>query len=279
MVIEIGGGVGAITKYILAANPKKFYCIEYDKRLATILSKKFHQYENFSLINEDALRLNERELIKQAVSSDELSDAKIKIVANLPYNIGTELIFKWLGDVFQYHSFTLMLQKEVVERIIATEKQPKSYGVISLLVRFFCDATKLMDVPPSCFSPQPKVDSSVVKITPKHMLGPKFTDKHRAVTYQLPVSQRRVILQEFNIFKKVVKASFANRRKKILKSFCNNLNLEKQLAITIFKQADIDYNKRAENLTFEEYLALACQYAMIDNKIYAKTDPINLINP
>lgn len=154
-VLEIGPGIGNLTKEILANKPAKLCSIEIDKDLSPYHNKLLSIYKNYELIFDNALTIQETDLLPQP----------IKIIANLPYNISTELLFKWLSNITVFSDLTLMFQKEVAERIAASHGS-KKYGKMSVMVQLLCKVEYLFDVPKHFFSPTPKVDSAVIKITP-----------------------------------------------------------------------------------------------------------------
>jgi len=212
-VLEIGSGPGGLTNAILKANPKKLVSLEIDKEWYEILSQEYKIYDNFELVNKDALTVNEQELF---------GGEKIKIVANLPYNIGTALLIKWINNLNIFHDFTLLLQKEVVDRIVAKPKT-KSYGRLSVLVQSTCAVKKLFDLSPKSFTPQPKVISSLIAIVPKQN-----------------------VQVNIHTLSEITLLLFSQRRKKIRHAVANK-------SMPDF----VDLDKRAEELTVEEYVKLA----------------------
>ena len=153
-VIEIGPGVGTLTAQLLNA-AKKVVAIELDNDLIPILEGELGSHPNFTLIHNDALKVNINEVI-----GDEKS---VKLVANLPYYVTTPIIVKLLKEQYNFKSLTIMIQKEVAERMNA-EPNCKEYGSLSLLVQYYCKTKIIRKVPPSCFIPRPKVDSIVIRL-------------------------------------------------------------------------------------------------------------------
>ena len=153
-IIEIGPGVGTLTAQLLM-KAKKVTAIELDSDLIPILEKELGDNENFNLIHKDALKVDFNELI-----GDEKS---VKLVANLPYYVTTPIILKLLKDGYNFKSLTIMIQKEVAERINA-EPNCKEYGALSVLVQYYCDTSIIRTVPPTSFIPRPKVESIVIKL-------------------------------------------------------------------------------------------------------------------
>ena len=182
-IIEIGPGVGTLTKELLE-KAKAVYAIELDSDLIPILTEELRAYDNFTLIHKDALKVNFKELI-----GDEKS---VKVVANLPYYVTTPIISKLLTEDCNFKSLTIMIQKEVAERMDA-EPSCKEYGALSLLVQYYCDTEIVRKVSPSSFIPQPKVDSMVIRL-----------DK-------LP--EPRVKLKDEKLFFRIIRDSFNMRRK------------------------------------------------------------------
>jgi 16S rRNA (adenine1518-N6/adenine1519-N6)-dimethyltransferase len=222
-VLEIGPGPGSLTRSILGHHPKKLTVIEMDPRFLPLLEeiKSFHP--TLEIINADALKIDEAKIIQQK---------PFKIIANLPYNVGTELVFKWIENYgADIDLMILMLQKEVVERIVA-KPGSKKYGRLAVMVNFLCDTEYLFDVSPNSFTPPPKVTSSLVKIIPK---------------------KQKIKKEQIKKLSQVVAAAFNQRRKKIrssLKSIAPNIE-------EIFTKLNIDQNLRAEQLTIEQFLAIA----------------------
>lgn len=223
IVVEIGPGTGFLTHEILKHEPKKLISVEKDTHLFRGLQKTFNrEVDNgqIEILNEDALKINISELAKT-------EGEKVNIIANLPYNIGTTLVMNWLEWLDGLENVVVMLQKEVVDRICAVPNT-KDYGRISVLIQTLCDAEKLFDVRPECFSPRPKVMSSVVKIVPKDVKISKETMKK---------------------LDKICRFAFNQRRKKLSNAFKKT---EFESVLT-----DDLKEKRAEELTVEEYRKLA----------------------
>lgn len=221
-VLEIGPGPGGLTYSILKMDPKKLTSIEIDKDLYGILKMEFGGYKNFEVVDGDALKIDETEFF---------DSEKINVIANLPYNVGTTLLIKWLNNLQKFDSFTLLLQKEVVDRIVA-KPFSKDYGRLSILVQALCDAKKAFDVKPTCFLPPPKVISSVVHITPKKIATDVDINKLSYVTMTL----------------------FNQRRKKVKKVMEGLVACGKVDRSILTK---IDLEKRAEELSVEEFIDIA----------------------
>ncbi|MFY9554536.1 MAG: 16S rRNA (adenine(1518)-N(6)/adenine(1519)-N(6))-dimethyltransferase RsmA [Blastocatellia bacterium] len=241
IVIEIGPGTGALTG-MLVKQSGYVVAVEIDDRLVEGLRRSL-KAENLTVINADALGLDWTELISDAKTklyshrSGDTYSIRVRIVANLPYYISTPLIERLLSIRGQLFDMTLMLQKEVAARI-TTRPGNKDYGYLSVMVQYYCEATKLFDVPASAFTPVPKVESSVIRLT---------------VHVRPPVE----IEDETQLFA-VVRASFAQRRKTILnnlKAAAGVLNVTGSLEPAL-GAALIDPRRRAETLSLEEFVRL-----------------------
>lgn len=221
-ILEIGPGPGGLTYSILEKNPKKLLSIEIDSDCFNILKNEFSNYKNFEVINTDALKINEK---------DFFNSEKVDVIANLPYNIGTALLIKWLSNLSMFNSFTLLLQKEVVDRIVANPCC-KDYGRLSIIVQTFCEVKKAFDIKPTAFLPPPKVMSSVIHIVPK----------------------KEIIDVDFNKLSKITFLLFNQRRKKIRKVI-QSLVENKKLDKIILKSINLD--KRAEELSVTEFIFIS----------------------
>ena len=224
-VLEIGPGSGNLTTYILKQKPKKLYVVEKDDNLAILLKEKFDT--EIEIINDDILR----------VSEDKISDQKLSVFGNLPYNISTEILSRWIlnvGSNFWFESLVLMFQKEVADRIISEFNNSK-YGRLSILSSWKLNVKKIIDIKPQSFSPRPKIDSSLLLFTPKKnffkLKDPKNLEKITRIFF----SQRRKML------KKPFNQVFANGKK-------------------IAEKFGIDLNLRPQNLEPETYFKLVKEY-------------------
>ena len=210
-VLEIGPGSGNLTTYILKKNPKKLHVIEKDDDLALILREKFN--DEINIINDDILKISE----------NDVSNEKLTVFGNLPYNISTEILSKWivnLGKDFWFESLVLMFQKEVADRIIAQCNTSK-YGRLSILSNWKLNIKKIIDIKPESFSPRPKVDSSLLLFTPKLNFFEIKNPKNLEMITRIFFSQRRKML------KKPFNQVFKNA-KEISEKFNINLNLRPQ---------------------------------------------------
>ncbi len=224
-IIEIGPGTGNLTECILKKNPKKVIAIEKDNELANILKKRFKN--KLDIINDDILQINETKLSKE----------KVIVFGNLPYNISTEILIKWIiniENVFWFENLTLMFQKEVGDRIISSFNNSK-YGRLSILSNWKLEISKICDIKPSSFFPKPKIESSLLFFTPKKNYH-KFKDPKN--------------------LEKITRIFFNNRRKMIKKPFNQIFNGN----LKILEKLKINLNLRPQNLNFETYYKLTEEY-------------------
>ena len=232
-LIEIGPGHGALTEGLVNSGASVL-AVELDQELIPVLQHQFAAHENFRLLAADALKVDFCAEIAPATAA--------RVVANLPYNVSTPIIQHMLVQRNCLRELTVMLQREVVERMTATPGG-KEYGVLSVLVQFYCDAVHLFDVPPGAFRPIPKVWSSVVRLT----------------VHETPV----VTVQDETLFIELVKVLFAQRRKTIynnLRAGRVRLGLADEAAIeAVLMAAQLDPRRRGETLTLTEIAALADQ--------------------
>ena len=224
-ILEIGPGSGNLTTYLLKQNPKKIYVIEKDDDLALLLKEKFDN--EIEIINDDILKISE----------DKISNQKLVVFGNLPYNISTEILSKWIlniGSNFWFESLVLMFQKEVADRIIA-ESNTSKYGRLSILSNWKLNIKKIIDIKPTSFYPRPKIDSSLLLFTPKET---SFTFKD---TKNLEMLTR--------VF-------FSQRRKMLKKPFNQIFKNAKEVA----EKFSIDLNLRPQNLEPEMYFKLVKEF-------------------
>lgn len=225
-VIEIGPGVGTLTKELLD-RAKRVTSIEIDSKLIPILEQELSSYENFNLVHKDALKVDFSELIGEEKS--------VKVVANLPYYVTTPIIANLLKGDLNIKSITIMIQKEVAERINA-KPRTKDYGAFTLLAQYYCDSHIIRNVPPSCFIPSPKVDSIVIRL-----------DK---------LEQPRVKVLDEKLFFNIIRQSF-NMRRKTLWNGLKGLGVEREIQERAFENAGIEPGRRGETLSIEEFANLA----------------------
>jgi len=234
MVIEIGPGLGTLTKYLLE-KAGKVLCIELDTRMIKILEDRFSMYNNFEVINEDVLKVNLNEIIKENKRSGKIKN--VKVVANLPYYITTPIIMKLLEDKLDIKSITVMIQKEVADRLIEIPGG-KNTGAITYSVYYYCDSEKIMEVPNSSFIPEPEVTSEVIKMILR--------------------DEPAVKLENPEIMFRIIKSAFMQRRKTLLNALTNTkVFLNKEEGLEIFKKLNFDENIRAEKLTIQDFANIA----------------------
>ena len=225
-ILEIGPGTGNLTKNILKKNPKKILLIEKDYDLAQLLKENLSS--DVLIINKDVLKVDE----------NKLDDEILTVFGNLPYNISTEILCKWILNIkdknFWFDYLILMFQKEVADRIIA-DFNTKNYGRLSILSNWKLDIKKIFDVKPSSFFPRPKVDSSILLIKPKL----NFFE-----------------IKNSNNLEKLTRVFFMHRRKMLKKPYNILFNDNYQIA----KKLKIDLNLRPQNLNFETYYKLTEEY-------------------
>ncbi len=226
-VIEIGPGPGGLTRSILVYEPEKLIVIEQDNRCVQALQELKNHYPQLEIFNADALKIRERDIIP----------VKSKIISNLPYNIGTVLLFKWLEDISYFKSLTLMFQKEVADRIVA-KPSTSDYGRLSVMAQILCDCEWHFDLKPDVFFPPPKVTSSVISLYPKASLPP--IDIIEAVD-------------------KICRIAF-NQRRKMLRVSLKTLNCDLDL---LMKDTSIKLTQRPEELSVDDFISLANNYLSI----------------
>ena len=228
LIIEIGPGLGTLTKELLE-KAGKVVCIELDERMVKILNDRFSLYENFEIINEDVLKVDLNKIIEK-------ENKKCKIVANLPYYITTPIIMKLLESDLKIESITVMIQKEVADRLIATPGEKLS-GAITYTVYYYCESEKIMEVPPESFIPEPEVTSEVIKLNLRKNPPIEIKDMEKMF--------------------KIIKVAFMQRRKTLLNALSNGKIINsKEEAIVIFNNLEINQNARAEELTLEQFAEL-----------------------
>ena len=228
-IVEIGPGTGALTSALVESG-SRVIAVEFDRKLAPLLSERFREFPNFKLVMADALTVD--------FCAEILPAHKARLVANLPYNISTAILQRLISQRACFEEMVLMLQREVVERVLAPSGTTDR-GFISVLVEAYCEAEKLFDVAPGAFRPPPKVWSSVMWLKFRPRINAEITDE--------------------SLLWEVVSAGFAQKRKTIL----NNLRhapgrLQELLkrnggASIVLCKANVELQRRAETLTFEEW--------------------------
>ena len=230
LVIEIGPGLGTLTKELLE-KACKVICIELDTNMINILQDRFKLYKNFELIHEDVLKVDLKNIIKEEKNEGKIKQAKI--VANLPYYITTPIIMKILEEKLDLDTITVMVQKEVADRLIAIPGQ-KNAGAITYSVYYYSEAKEILEVEKEAFIPAPEVTSKVIQF--KIRKSPKVN-----------VSNERLMF-------KIIKNAFTQRRKTLLNALTNtNIFQSKEQGIEILKSLELEENVRAEEVTLEKF--------------------------
>ena len=225
IVLEVGPGTGNLTTFILKKTPKKLIVVEKDNELATNIAEIFK--DQLTIINDDILNVDEKSL----------SSEKITVFGNLPYNISTEILSRWIVNLktdFWFDHLVLMFQKEVADRIIA-DFNTSDYGRLSILSNWKLNITKICDIKPESFSPRPKIDSSLLYFSPK----PDF--------YKIKDPKN---------LEKITRIFFNHRRKMLKKPFNQLFNGDQ----SVLDRLKIDLNLRPQNLDFDTYYKLTSEY-------------------
>ncbi len=225
IILEIGPGTGNLTSYILKKNPKKMFVIEKDNELASDLEKKFNN--QITIINEDILKIDESKLFKEEVT----------VFGNLPYNISTEILSKWIINLkknFWFDCLVLMFQKEVADRIIA-EFNTSNYGRLSIICNWKLNIKKICDIKPTAFIPKPKIDSSLLIFYPK---------------------KNFVKIKDPKNLEKISRVFFNQRRKMLKKPFNQLFNGDQR----VLDKLKIDLTMRPQNINLDTYYKLTCEY-------------------
>ncbi len=234
LVIEIGPGLGTLTEELLQ-NAGRVVAIELDNRMITILKDRFSIYNNFEIVNDDVLKVNLDELIKTQKKTYNLRNTKI--VANLPYYITTPIIMKLLEEELDIQSITVMVQKEVAQRLIAIPGDKLS-GAITYCVYYYAESESVMLVESNSFIPEPEVESEVIKLNIRNKPFINLKDK--------------------DLFFKIIKISFMQRRKTLINSLVNGgVFKSKSDAKEAFEKLGFDINVRGENLSMQDFERLA----------------------
>ena len=224
-VLEIGPGTGNLTEYIIKKKPKKLFLIEKDEALYQELQLKFQN--EVEIINQDILKIDEKKI----------SDNKLIVFGNLPYNISTEIICSWIIKLeknFWFTELILMFQKEVADRIVS-KINTSNYGRLSILLNWRMNIQKVFDISRNCFSPRPKVDSSLLHFTPKEDYLKIQKSKNLEMITRIFFNQRRKMIK--------------NPLKQLFKNYSE-----------ISKKLDLDLRLRPQNLSLETYCNIVREY-------------------
>lgn len=238
-VIEVGPGIGTLTKE-MGRTAEKVVAIEIDKTLIPILEETLSDFPNIEVINQDILKVNVQELVKE-----KLNGGPVKLIANLPYYITTPIVMKFLEEDIPVTDIVVMVQKEVADRMNA-QPNTKDYGALSVAVQYYCDTEIVAKAPRHMFMPQPNVDSTVIGLHVRE--------------------ERKYPVDNEDIFFKTVKASFGQRRKTLLNSLGGLGFLSKEQIKQALQEANIDEKRRGETLSIEEFASLANAVNRIHNE-------------
>lgn len=236
-IIEVGPGIGTLTRE-MASRAEALMAVEIDKNLIPILADTLGDYDNVKIVNEDIIKADIKGLI-----DENLSGGPVKLVANLPYYITTPIIMRFLEENINVTDIVVMVQKEVAERMNA---QPggKDFGALSVAVQYYCDTEIVAKVPRHLFVPQPNVDSIVIALRIR--------------------PERKYKVDDEDLYFKVVKAAFGQRRKTLLNSISSMGNLSKDQVKEALEEAGIDPKRRGETLSLDEFAILS---NVIGNKL------------
>ena len=230
LVIEIGPGLGTLTKYLLE-KAQKVICIELDKKMVKILNDRFSLYNNFEILNQDVLKVDLKNIIENEKKNNGVKN--VKVVANLPYYITTPIIMKLLEEELDLESITVMVQKEVADRLIAIPSK-KETGAITYTVYYYAEAENIVEVPNNSFIPEPEVNSKVIKLNIR--------------------KEPKVKIEKKEVMFRIVKCAFMQRRKTLLNALVNTkVFINKEEGIKILNKLGLNPNIRAENLKLEDY--------------------------
>ncbi len=232
LIIEIGPGLGTLTKRLLE-NGGKVICIELDTRMIGILNDRFKFYNNFEVINQDVLKVDLNKLINEN-KNEELRTAKI--VANLPYYITTPIIMKLLEDRLDIESITVMVQKEVADRLVDVPGG-KNSGAITYGVSYYTKPEKVIDVPNNSFIPAPEVNSSVIKLN--------------------VLDKPAVDVQSEEMLFRIIKMAFMQKRKTLLNGLTNGNLASKEQIEEMLTNLGFDLKIRGEKLSLEDFTKIA----------------------
>ena len=230
LIIEIGPGLGTLTKELLE-RAGKVICIELDTNMITILKDRFKLYNNFEIVNQDVLKVDLKNLIKQEKQNEKIH--QVKVVANLPYYITTPIIMKLLEEKLDLETITVMVQKEVADRLTAIPGE-KNTGAITYSVNYYAEAKQIIEVEKQSFIPEPEVTSEVIQLKIR--------------------KQPKVQIANEKLMFNIIKNAFTQRRKTLLNALTNtNIFQNKEQGLEILKELNLKENIRAEELTLEKF--------------------------
>ena len=230
LIIEIGPGLGTLTKELLE-RAGKVICIELDTNMITILKDRFKLYNNFEIMNQDVLKVDLKNLIKQEKQNEKIH--QVKVVANLPYYITTPIIMKLLEEKLDLETITVMVQKEVADRLTAIPGE-KDTGAITYSVNYYAETKQIIEVEKQSFIPEPEVTSEVIQLKIR--------------------KQPKVQVANEELMFNIIKNAFTQRRKTLLNALTNtNIFQNKEQGLEILKELNLKENIRAEELTLEKF--------------------------
>ena len=241
LIIEIGPGLGTLTKRLLEC-AGKVVCVELDKKMIEILEDRFKSYSNLKIINDDILKIDINEIIKDNIGNNK----NVKIVANLPYYITTPIIMKLLESKLNIDTITVMVQKEVAQRLTSATGTRTS-GAITYAVEYYSIAKEVLDVPSSSFIPEPKVESEVIKLEIRKK--EKFQVKNEELLFE------------------IIKYAFMQRRKTLINALSNMKIFKNKEEVTeILQDLKIDARVRGETLKLEDYVKIVNSFDISNKK-------------
>lgn len=238
LVIEIGPGLGVLTA-AAAEEAGHVTAIEIDSRLIPVLEDTLSQYDNIDIVNDDIMKTDLAALI-----DSRRTEGSVRIIGNLPYYITTPILMKLLEEDVPAESFTIMMQKEVADRIMAAPGN-RTYGALTAAVSYYCSAERIAEAPKEIFLPQPKVDSSVIRL-----------DKRK---------ERPVDTINEDVFFEVIRSGFGQRRKTLQNSLTGTRGISKDEAGIVLDAAGIERSRRAETLELKEFAAVADEICKLKN--------------
>lgn len=230
-VLEIGPGFGALTKPI-AKRAKRVVSLEIDQTLLPILHVTLEQFKNASVILGDVMKTDLAKLVSEVFSNE----SSLRVAANLPYYITTDVLMKLLFELPQAKSIAVMIQKEVGDKLLSQPGED-GYGPLAILCQYYCEVTRALDVPAACFTPPPKVDSSFMILVKRESRTFPETDE--------------------KTFLKLVKGAFLMRRKTLVNNLISCFSMDREQATHCLEEAQINIQARAESLSIRDFCHLA----------------------
>lgn len=231
-VLEVGPGFGALTKP-LARRAKQIVSLEIDPTLLPILNVTLEHFDNARVIQGDVMKTDLASLVSEVFPED----GSLRIAANLPYYITTDVLMKFLRELPQARSIAVMIQKEVGDKLLTGPKE-EGYGPLAIFCQYYCDVRRALDVPAACFTPPPKVDSSFMVLERR--------------------SEPLYPLTDEAVFLKLVKGAFAMRRKTLVNNLMSAFPVSREAAAQLVDQAGLSAQARAEELSIESFCLLSC---------------------